>query len=142
MSAENKELIRRLFDEALNKHNPAAADPFVAANYVGHLGGQEVSGLDGWKQFISGYFTAFPDAHYTVEEMVAEGDRVVTRWTGRGTHKGDLMGIAPTGRQVTVPGMGVSRIAGGKVVEEWEFWDALGMFQQLGVIPTPAQATT
>jgi predicted ester cyclase len=78
----------------------------------------------------------------TVEDYLAEGDTVVSRWTGRGTHTGDLMGIAPTGEQVTVTGISIQRIANGKIVEAWSTYDMLGMFQQLGVVPMPGQASS
>ncbi len=87
------------------------------------------------------YRTAFPGNQLTVEDYLAEGDTVVSRWTGRGTHKGDLMGIAPTGKQVTVTGISIQRIANGKIVEEWSNYDMLGMLQQLGVVPMPGQAS-
>src|SRR5436190_2066921 len=76
----------------------------------------------------------------TVDEQIAEGDKVASRWTGRGTHDGDLMGVAPTGKQVTVSGLTFSRLANGKVVEEYTNWDTFGMMQQLGVVPELAHA--
>ena len=86
------------------------------------------------------YRTAFPDMRITIEDQVAEGDKVVTRWTASGTHQGDLMGIDPTGRRATVTGITIDRISGGKVEETWTNFDAMGMMQQLGVIPSPEQA--
>jgi predicted ester cyclase len=83
---------------------------------------------------------AFSDAQITVDDQIAEGDKVASRWTGRGTHDGELMGVPPSGRQVTVDGLVVSRVANGKVVEEWVNWDTLGMLQQVGAVPAPAQA--
>ena len=82
------------------------------------------------------YRTAFPDAQYTIEDQIAEGDTVMTRWSGRGTHQGPLMGIPPTGKQSTVTGMSIGRSEGGKIVEVWTEFDLLGVLQQLGVIPT------
>jgi len=79
---------------------------------------------------------AFPDARYTVEDQLADGDKVFTRWSWTGTHKGELMGIALTGKPVRISGMVIDRIVDGKIVEEWEEWDALGMMQQLGVVAT------
>ncbi len=78
---------------------------------------------------------AYSDGRITVDDQVAEGDKVASRWTGRGTHDGQLMGIAPTGRRVTVPGVTVSRLENGKVVEEWTNWDTLGMLRQIGAVP-------
>jgi predicted ester cyclase len=79
--------------------------------------------------------TAFPDLHFTIEDQIAEGDKVVNRVTARGTHLGDFRGIPPTGKQVTVAGITIDRIAGGKLVESWTSWDFLGILQQLGVVP-------
>jgi predicted ester cyclase len=84
------------------------------------------------------YQMAFPDVRMTVEDGFAEGDKVVVRWTGRGAHTGELMGIPPTGKQVTVTGIDVYRVAGGKLVERWGEFDQMGMMQQLGVVPLPA----
>jgi predicted ester cyclase len=81
--------------------------------------------------------TAFPDMHITIEDIITEGDKLVQRWVAQGTHKGELMGIVPTGKQVTITGINISRIVGGKLVEDWTEADMLGMMQQLGVIPPP-----
>ena len=83
--------------------------------------------------------TAFPDLHLTVEDMIAEGDMVVSRLKARGTHRGDLMGIAPTGKQATVDAIDITRVAGGQLVERWGIIDMLGMMQQIGVIPVPGR---
>jgi steroid delta-isomerase-like uncharacterized protein len=80
------------------------------------------------------FFDAFPDLNVTVEDEIAEGDKVVTRWTIRGTHKGDLEGMAPTGKQIVLQGITIHRIEGDKIVEEWERYDNLGLMQQLGVV--------
>jgi steroid delta-isomerase-like uncharacterized protein len=84
---------------------------------------------------VTVYRNAFPDVHFTIDEQIAEGDKVVTRWTGHGTHKGELAGIPATGKSATVTGMGVDRIVNGKIVESWGIFDQFGMMQQLGVIP-------
>lgn len=135
---ENKAIFRRIVEEGFNKGNLAIVDELVATNHVNHT--DNVHGPEEYKQFITMYRTAFPDLHMTIEDQIAEGDKVVNRWTSRGTHKGDLMGIPPTGKQITVMGMYVARIIGGKIVEEWGNFDALGMMQQLGVVPPPGQA--
>jgi steroid delta-isomerase-like uncharacterized protein len=135
---ENKAIFRRIVEEGFNKGNLAIVDELVATNHVNHT--DNVHGPEEYKQFITMYRTAFPDLHMTIEDQIAEGDKVVNRWTSRGTHKGDLMGIPPTGKQTTVTGMYVARIIGGKIVEEWGNLDALGMMQQLGVVPPPGQA--
>jgi steroid delta-isomerase-like uncharacterized protein len=135
---ENKAIFRRIVEEGFNKGNLAIVDELVATDHVNHT--DNVHGPEEYKQFITMYRTAFPDLHMTVEDQIAEGDKVVNRWTSRGTHKGDLMGIPPTGKQITVMGMYVARITGGKIMEEWGNFDALGMMQQLGVVPPPGQA--
>jgi steroid delta-isomerase-like uncharacterized protein len=95
----------------------------------------EKRGRQAFKELISGYRNAFPDMKLTIEEQIAEGDVVVTRWTGTGTHKGELMGVAPTGKRITVQGLVISRFRNGKLVEEIENYDALGMLRQMGAVP-------
>ncbi len=139
MSKQNKDIARRVYEEVANTGNLALLDQLMAANIVYHGPGMEIKGVQGAKEMINGYRTAFPDLRMTVEDQVAEGDKVVTRWSARGTHRGDLQGIAPTGKKVTVTGINIDRIAGGKIAEEWEIFDLMGMMQQLGVIPAPGQ---
>jgi steroid delta-isomerase-like uncharacterized protein len=138
---ENKAIVRRNFEEAWNKGNLAVVDELFALDYIGHFAvhPEPVSGIEAYKQFMSGYIVAFPDAHFDIEDIVAEGDKAATRWTVRGTHRGNLAGIPPTGKQVTVTGMWILRIAGGKIAEQWGINDTLGMMQQLGVVPPPGQ---
>ncbi len=137
MSAEaNKAIVNRIWEEVVNEGNLNIADELFATSYVYHgPGGREIKGPEGFKQFIAMRRTAFPDFHVAVEDMVAEGDRVVSRWTAAGTHKGDLMGIAPTERRGTMTGITITRIVDGKVVEDWENLDQLGILRQLGAIP-------
>jgi steroid delta-isomerase-like uncharacterized protein len=137
---ENKAQIRRIYEEVFNKGNLAVADELMAPNYVFHVSGQEFKGPEGFKQFATIYRTAFPDIHITVEDMVAEGDKVVHRISTRGTHKGEMMGIAPTGKQIATTGIVISRFAAGKEVEVWANLDMLGMLQQMGVVPPMGQA--
>lgn len=140
MSTEdNKAAARSLFEEVLNNVNLAVIDEVLSPTYVPHAPAGPVHGLEGFKQFVLRYRRAFPDARYTIEEMIADQDKVVIRWSGTGTHLGELMGIPPTGRRATVTGISIGRYEGGKLVEEWLNFDALGMLQQLGVIPTPGQ---
>ena len=133
---ENKAMLRRVWEEVFNKGDLAVANEIMVPNYVyrGPMG-QELKGPEGFKQVVTMFRTAFPDLHATVEDMFAEGDKVAHRATIRGTHKGDLMGIAPTGKQVTVSATVISRFVGGKEVEAWANIDMLAMFQQLGVSP-------
>jgi steroid delta-isomerase-like uncharacterized protein len=137
---ENKAMVRRIFEEVFNKGNLSVVDEIMANDYVFHMGqGMDVKGPDGFKQFATMFRTAFPDLHITIDDMVAEGDRVATRETMRGTHKGDFMGIRPTGKQCTTTGMVIIRFAGGKEVEAFGIVDMLAMYQQLGIVPPMGQ---
>ncbi len=137
---ENKTVVRRLFEEVWNQGKMDAVGEILATDYIFHepVGG-EVRGPEDFKQFVSMYRTAYPDLQFTIEDQIAEGDKVVTHWTSTGTHKGELMGISPTGVQVTVTGIVIGRIAGGKIVEDYCNWDTLGMLQQFGAVPPLAQ---
>jgi predicted ester cyclase len=143
MSAEeNKKIIRRLYEET-NKGNLAAMDEFFAPNIVDHnpppiLG--LASGLEGIKQAFTIFYNATPDGYHIIEDMIAEGDKVVVRVTARGTHKGELFGLPPTGKRLTMTGIAIYRIAGGKIVERWSEQDKLGIMQQLGVIQLSEQS--
>jgi steroid delta-isomerase-like uncharacterized protein len=139
---ENKAVIRRFYEE-WNKGQEAgmaAVDELLAPDYVFH-GTGVFPDMDraGLKQMVPASWTAFPDQHYTLEDLIAEGDKVVHRFTLRFTHRGDFMGIPATGKAVTVKGIYISRVAGGKVVEDWRAVDDLGFMQQLGAIPQMAQ---
>jgi steroid delta-isomerase-like uncharacterized protein len=138
----NKEIVRHVVEGVWRDRNFAIVDDLVAEEYVGHDPTQPgpIRGRDGFKQFAAMYQSAFDDALVTIDDQVGEGDQVVTRWTGRGTHTGELMGIAPTGKEVTVSGITISRLEDGKIAEEWELMDALGMLVQLGAVPQPATA--
>jgi steroid delta-isomerase-like uncharacterized protein len=140
-SEQNKATVRRAFEEPW-KGNLDVVDELIATDYIGHdpSNPEPLRGPEGVKEFISTYRAAFPDARITVEQQLAEGDLVATRWSGRGTHEGELMGISPTGKQVTVSGLTISRLEGGKIVEEFQNWDTFGMMQQLGVVPELAYA--
>jgi predicted ester cyclase len=135
VSEKNKAFSRRIFDEAWAGELDVA-DEVLEEGYVMHgLGVELPPGPGGFKLFVSTYRTAFPDVQMTVEDQIAEGDMAVTRWTARGTHRGELMGIPATGNEIEVMGMAMGRAAGDKMVEGWTNWDGLGMLQQLGVIP-------
>lgn len=136
--AANKVLIRRFFEEVWSTGDLSRRDAFLDAGYRGHMaGGAEPIDRDGWTAWFQGFRTAFPDARFTVEDMVAEGDRVAARLTMRGTHLGPLNGVPPTGRAVVVSGMSLERVENGRIVEGWNENDALGLLQQLGVLPPP-----
>ena len=140
MSAEeHKALVRRFVDEFWSKGNLAAADELMAPDAVVY---EPVVGTPAdLKATAREFRAAFPDWHSTVEEMIAEGDRVVERWTGRGTHRGELQGIPPTGKRVAVPGVVFYRIKGGKIVEFRGQFDRMSLMQQLGVVPGPGTPT-
>jgi len=143
MSEQNKALAKRVIEEVLNERKLEVIDELYAANCVINdpsVPGGKTTGPKGYRQFIEIYLTAFPDLHFTINDQISDGDKVVTRWTGTGTHKGALMGIAPTGKPATVTGITISRFQGGKVVEGWGNADNLGLLQQLGVVPTMAPA--
>ena len=138
MSAEqNKQLARRFFDEVCNGRKQSAADELFAAAHQYHDPSSPgiPAGPDGMKQLTATYYTAFGDAHWTVDEMIATDDTVVTRFTGSGTQTAELNGIPPTGRRVSVQGIWVHRVRDGRIAESWNVWDTLGMLQQLGVVP-------
>jgi steroid delta-isomerase-like uncharacterized protein len=133
MSEENKALARRAW-EVLD--NPDLIDEVYAADVVWHEPDQEVQGIEEAKQFVGMYKTAFPDLNVTVEDVIAEGDKVVTRVTFRGTHQGEVEEFGPpTGRQIELTGITISRIEGGKIVEDWDSYDNLSIMQQLGLVP-------
>jgi steroid delta-isomerase-like uncharacterized protein len=139
MSEENKALVKRVVDE-VNKGNFAAAVELLATDYIDHADPPETPpGVESAKRRWTMFRSAFPDTHVTLENIIAEGDKVAVRFTLRGTHGGDLMGIPPTGKPVAFTGIDINRIADGKIAERWANFDTLGLMQQLGVIPTPEQ---
>ena len=136
MSEENKAVVRRGF-EAFNSGNLDILDEVYAqeVKYHGAVG-VEIGSLEGLKEYLNAFRTAFPDIRVTVESSISEGDLVATHATAVGTHEGELGDIAPTGKRAEgVRGFGMYRVRGGKIVEEWEVFDQMGMMQQLGVIP-------
>ena len=137
MSAENKALVDRFFEEMCNGRKLALANEIFAANHAYHdpANAWVGAGPEGMQQVIAAYHGAFGDAHWSADETLLAGDRVITRWTGTGTHTGNLQGIAPTGKKVRITGIWMNRIAGGKIAESWNAWDALGILQQIGVVP-------
>lgn len=136
---ENKAVIRRWLDEGWSKGNLAVADELIDPGFVVHgAGGQAVpSGPEGVKQLVAAWRTGFPDGHMTIDDLLAEGDKVVIRMTWRGTHNGPFYGVAPTGRPVTVTSMGIDRVVNGKIVEGWGEVDMLGLYQQIGAVTPP-----
>jgi steroid delta-isomerase-like uncharacterized protein len=140
MSEDNKALVRRYFEEIWDKGNLDLIDELFTTNFVRHgptATEGEVHGLEGFKALVSMYRSALPDLRVPIEDLIAEGDRVVTRWTARGTHQGELMGNAPTGDRASVSGILIDRISGGKIEEEWVDYDTLHLMQQIGGVPQP-----
>jgi steroid delta-isomerase-like uncharacterized protein len=137
----NKAASRRILEEIFGAGRYEIADELIAADAVGHDPAlpEPVKGPEGLKEAARGYRAAFPDLKLTADTVIAEGDIVAIRWIARGTHKGDLFGIAPTGRETTVTGITIDRHAGGKIVESWTNWDTLGLLQQLGAVPSAMQ---
>jgi steroid delta-isomerase-like uncharacterized protein len=138
MSTEaNKQLVNRFFDEVCNGRKLDVADQLFTTTH--RYNDPAIPGVppgpDGMKQVIATYQNGFSNAHWQVEDQFAEGNTVVTRWTGQGTQDGELNGIPPTQRPVRVPGIWIHRIENGKIAESSNVWDTLGMLQQLGVIP-------
>ena len=139
--AENKTIALRFNEDVWGRGDEAALEELLAPDFVDHdaLPGQSPD-REGHRQILAEFHSAFPDLHVTTEDVVAEGDKVVSRWTARGTHQGDLLGIAPTGNGVTIKGIDVLRIAGGRIVERWAQSNDLELMQQLGVVPAPGQS--
>lgn len=139
MSTEqNKAAAHRLIEQGFNKQNLAEFDVYYSADLIDHaLPPGLPAGREGRKMLSSAFFAAFPDIQVQIDDLLAEGDRLVARWTARGTHQGELMGIPPTGKAVTITGIVIDRFENGKAVELWEVIDQMGLMQQLGVIPTP-----
>ena len=136
MSEANKALVQRWGDEGFNKRNVSLSDEIYDQDvfYFEPAAG-EVRGLEALKDFVKSWLAAFPDAQLTIDEQVAEADRVATRWTFVGTHEGKFRGVMPTGKSIKMRAMYFYRFGGGKVVEIWAMVDSLGLLRQLGVAP-------
>jgi predicted ester cyclase len=132
----NKDLIRRMEDRIFNKRDLGAIEDFISPSYVLRTAADGApSGLDGVRGAMAAYLAGFSDLHVEVDQLLADGDKVVALLTYSGTNDGDLFGVSATGRRVSVRQLAVYRVADGKVVEEWEVSDQLGLMQQLGVVP-------
>lgn len=139
MSIEEQKALVRRWIEALNQKDLAGFDALCVPNFAHHSPSTTIRDLDAYRQALAGEFAAFPDMQFTVDELIAEGDIVVARLTAHGSHQGNLGGIPPTGKQATIVGVAIYRIAAGKLAEQWEYFDNLGLLQQLGVIPAMGQ---
>ena len=136
MSTEtNKAVVRRGFEEGINQQNPAVYDEIIAANYVNHNLPVPFPGPEGFRQMLGQFQAGFPDMQVIVEDVLAEGDKVVTRGFFTGTHLGVFNGIPATGKEVKVPYLDIWRLENGTAVENWVQLDLLGMLQQIGAVP-------
>jgi len=135
---ENKAIVRRFMEEVVRKGNLVSANEIFTADFIYHPppSGLPMRGPEAIIQRVATIRTAFPDVQYTVEDEIAENDKVVHRLTGRGTHQGEFLGMSPTSKQVTWTVTAIYRIAGGKIAERWLNVDDLGIMQQLGAIPS------
>jgi predicted ester cyclase len=142
MSAEeNKALVRRYVEEFVDRSNFDLSEEIFVPNFVRYdAGPDQVSRVEDLKHFFAMLHSGFPGFQSTIEDLLSEGDKVALRFTFRGIHQGEFMGIAPTGKEVTMSGIDILRIADGKLVEMWNQEDVLGMMRQLGAIPEPDQS--
>lgn len=142
MTQQNKGIARRALVEVFQEGRLDIVDELISPSYVGYDSAmpEPVRGPSGAKESAKGYRDAFPDLKFTIDEQIAEGDSVVTRWTARGTHEGELFGISPTGKEATSTGITINRIVDGKIVEARTNWDTLGLLQQIGAVPALAVA--
>jgi steroid delta-isomerase-like uncharacterized protein len=137
-SEENKALDRRIYEEVWGAFNLDNVEKYYAADYVDHIAFPGLPpGREGVKATVNMFASAWSDLKLVIEDQIAGGDKVVTRWSTTATHTGELLGIPATGKQIKVTGIGISRFEGGKVVESWTEYDSIGMMQQLGVVPPP-----
>jgi steroid delta-isomerase-like uncharacterized protein len=135
---QNKALVRRFFDEVLNRQHTVVLDQIIAPDFRTTFPGTQ-AGREGFKQTVAAFFRAFPDTHSYVEDMIAEGDRVAARGHWTATHQGEFMGIPPTGKQVKVQFSDIWVVENGMLADNWFQMDRLGMLQQLGVVPTTSE---
>lgn len=144
MSAENKAIIRRLYEEIWNKRKVELVSQIISPSHA--LQAPNVSGSavgpEAYKRQLMLFFAGYPDLRFSVEDIIAEEDKVVACWTFSGTHKGEYLGIPATNKKVSVDGITIHHIAKGKIMDSYSNWDALGMMQQLGVVPALGQAKT
>ncbi len=140
-AADNKALVRRFWEELVGTGDSALADELLAPGYTVHYAGNAPMDRDGFLQFLGALRSAFPDLAVTVEDLLAEEDEVAVRWTWGGTQQGPFLGIPPTGKTVVGSGIGLFRIANGRIVEDFVQEDTFGLLQQLGAIPAPGRST-
>ena len=136
MPAGNKSIVRRLYEEVWNKRHLDVANEIIAPSHALHDNHLPESGIgpEAYKQNVTRFVAAFPDLRFSVEDMVAENDKVVAFWIISGTHKREFRGIPPTNKKVSVEGITINHVSGGKIIDSFVNWDALGLMQQLGVV--------
>jgi steroid delta-isomerase-like uncharacterized protein len=135
MSEEAKIKVRRFIEQAWNNGDMSVIDELFAGDYVLHEPHEDIEGPQGMREMVEGFRGAFPDIHCTVEDQMAEGDLVATRWSLSATHQGEMMGVAPTGKRIAIDGIVIHRFVAGTMAEAWDRWDWLGFMQQLGAMP-------
>ena len=138
MSTDNKEIARRLMEDVWNNRKLDVVDELIDASYAYHDPNSPdfPQGPEGYKARVTFYTNAFPDLRFVIDDVIAEGDRVVVRWQATGTHRGEVLGVPATGKAITGTGMHVIQCKNGSVVHDWGVWDALGLLHQLGALPT------
>jgi steroid delta-isomerase-like uncharacterized protein len=137
MSEQYKTAAKNLIEKGFNQKDLRAFEAYFSANLKDHALPPGVpEGFEGRRMFYSAMLAAFPDIQVRVEDVFAEGDKLVTRWSAHGTHQGDMMGIPPTGKQISISGIAIDRFENSQSVEHWEVFDQVGLMQQLGVIPS------
>ncbi|MBK5096154.1 MAG: ester cyclase [Gemmatimonadetes bacterium] len=127
-------IIRKVIEEVWNQKNPALLDDMFTEDFVMHTPIGNFEGPSGYRQIYDTYVNAFSDCQFTIDDELSAGDRNVVRYTFSGTHDGELLGVAPTGKRVSISGISISRLVGGKVAEEWPVWDQMGVMQQIGAV--------
>jgi len=136
MSAANKNIVRRLYEEVWNERKVEVINEIISPSHALHapnISGSSI-GPEAYKRNVLLFLTGYPDLHWTIEDTIAENDKVVACWTISGTHKGDYMGIPATNKKVSVDGITIHHIADGRIMDSYSNWDVLGMMQQLGVV--------
>jgi steroid delta-isomerase-like uncharacterized protein len=141
MSADNKAIVRRLYEEVWNKRKLEIISEIISPSHA--LQAPNISGSSigpaAYKRNVSLFLAGYPDLRLTIQDIISEKEKVVACWTMSGTHKGDYMGVPATNKKVSVDGMTIHHIANGKIMDSYSNWDALGMLQQLGVVPAPGE---
>jgi len=141
MSADNKAIVRRLYEEVWNKRKLEVINEIISPSHglqAPNISGSSI-GPAAYRRNVSLFLAGYPDLRLTIQDIIGEKDKVVACWTISGTHKGDYLGIPATNKKVSVDGMTIHHIAGGKIMDSYSNWDALGMMQQLGVVPALGQ---